>query len=144
MPELPEVFTIAKDLNLALVGKQISDIQIKYPPLLAKTLIQNEENSEQLFLNSPIEAINPIGKLLFFSFKNGRGFMVSLRMTGQFIWGTAADVNLSHIHAIFQFVEPVGPEGQKILLYRDIRKFGRIYFCDQANFCTLLFSLHQS
>ena len=83
MPELPEVETIRRGLESAVINKQIVDLQVTKPKLL--------RNQRAYFLNTlknnSISSINRIGKLLIFVLADEQNYLlVHLKMTGQLIY----------------------------------------------------------
>lgn len=77
MPELPEVETIRRQLEGALVGLSIEKIDI-----LVKKSFQGDPSQ---VIASPIVAVDRRGKHLTFKFENGCGMMVHLKMSGQLL-----------------------------------------------------------
>ena len=128
MPELPEVETIRRGLESAVLNKQIVDLQVKKPKLV--------RNKQAYFFdtlkNNSIDSIDRIGKLLIFVLADKQNhLLVHLKMTGQLIYikgkqlvagghNLAIDEELpnKYSHIIFSFAD-----GSR-LFFNDLRQFG--------------------
>jgi formamidopyrimidine-DNA glycosylase len=113
MPELPEVQTVVWDLKQEILNKKIVQIKVFDKKLLKQELID-------FFSNKTIAEIERKGKYILFSFKEGGGFILHLRMTGQFL---VVDANYNDFkksdRAVFYFKD-------KCLIFRDVRRFGTL------------------
>jgi formamidopyrimidine-DNA glycosylase len=82
VPELPEVETIRRELEEAVLGKKITDIRINNPKVI-------KEPAKEGFLRglkgATIKNIIRKGKLLIFELSSGRSLAIHLRMTGQLV-----------------------------------------------------------
>ncbi len=79
MPELPEVETIARQLDEKLRGKKVVDIEV----LRERSFKGNED----LLEGKKIDGVNRRAKLLIIEFEDwDRVVLVHLKMTGQFVW----------------------------------------------------------
>lgn len=127
MPELPEVETIRLGLKKYLVGKKITEVEIR----LKKQFIGDPKN----IIEAEIIEIRRYGKGLVMDFANGFSLAVHVKMTGQLIIRknsskkstrktllaselVISDLPDKYTHVIFHL-----DNGSK-LFYRDIRKFG--------------------
>lgn len=127
MPELPEVQTIADDLDQALAGRAIEDVAIGYPRIVDG----DAGEFRRLLAGQTLRGAGRVAKWVAVFFgpdKAGTVMMAHLKMTGQFHLGpwpaTPGDFQ-PHDHVAFKIAG--APAGQEALLYRDIRKFGRLY-----------------
>lgn len=126
MPELPEVETIKKELQKAIVGKKIVGIEV----LLAKQFQGKKED----VLGAKITAIERRGKILKISLSNGKNLLIHFKLTGQLVWVPKAGerATLGHpipfagselpaktTHVIFEI------NGGR-LFFNDLRQFGWI------------------
>jgi formamidopyrimidine-DNA glycosylase len=98
MPELPEVETLKRELNRALVGKMFKDTRKK------------------------ILGIDRRAKILIFHLSDGQAMLIHLKMTGQLVYkniigGHPEDPN-KYTRKVFHFTD-----GSR-LLFNDLRKFG--------------------
>ena len=128
MPELPEVETIRRGLESAVINKQIVDLQVTKPKLL--------RNQRAYFLNTlknnSISSINRIGKLLIFVLADEQNYLlVHLKMTGQLIYtkgnqmvagghkqAIEGELPNKYSHIIFHFAD------DSKLFFNDMRQFG--------------------
>jgi len=79
MPELPEVETIAKELNQALEGKRI----VKFDVLREVSFKGNERE----LLGKIIKNVDRRAKMILIEFKNwDKTLVIHLKMTGQLVW----------------------------------------------------------
>jgi formamidopyrimidine-DNA glycosylase len=83
MPELPEVETIKRELEKAVLGKKITDIVINNPKVI-------KEPKKDAFIsglkNTTIKNILRRGKLLIFELSSGKSLAIHLRLTGQLVY----------------------------------------------------------
>lgn len=137
MPELPEVETIRKDLQFAVLGKGIRSVKVWTP-----RLVKNEpkEFIKQLE-NNRFDRIDRKGKLLMFQLAFGdKTLMIHLRMTGQLISelpgglivGDGDKLPNKHTHVSIYFADGA------ILHFNDIRTFGYLYLADEDDVETAL------
>ncbi len=124
MPELPEVQTIVSQLNEALKGKVISDVEVRLPKLFI--------GSRDQVLGSKIENVRRRAKMIIIDLEGPLSMVVHLKMTGQLIVGQG-DFSFPNpipfagktlpgktTHVIFTFTD-----GSK-LFFNDMRQFGWI------------------
>lgn len=124
MPELPEVETIARDLNAAgLVGKTVSCAQVYWPRSIAAP---SAPEFCRLMEKRKITAIDRRGKFLVFRLAGGRSMLLHLRMSGRLHHVPHELPRSAHEHVV------IGFEDGSELRFHDTRKFGRIYLLDHA------------
>ena len=118
MPELPEVETVKSTLEKIYLNKIIEDVDVFYDKILANL---NAIEFKNKLKNQQIKALNRKGKYIIISLSYGK-MLIHLRMEGKFKF----DKNLldKHSHVLFYFKD------QSVLIYHDVRKFGRIYYFD--------------
>ncbi|BCB05097.1 DNA-formamidopyrimidine glycosylase [Bacillus sp. KH172YL63] len=118
MPELPEVETVRRTLELLVLGKKIEDVTVSWPKM-----IKNPVDPEQ-FIDSlkgqEILEMRRRGKFLVF-YLNDVALVSHLRMEGKYNLSDQGDPVEKHTHVIFHFTD--GTE----LRYRDVRKFGTMH-----------------
>ncbi len=91
MPELPEVETIRKALNVHLKGRRISGIDIIDPTLLTGhgrnngSSFENAERQLHRMIGCTIKGIDRLGKSLIFKLSSKDFLLMSLRMTGRLV-----------------------------------------------------------
>ena len=123
MPELPEVRTVAKVLKEKIIGKKITNYQIRY-----QNIIEDGSLSFDNLINKTILDINTYGKYLIFKIDNL--YLVShLRMEGKYYIKNIKDEISKHEHIIFILDNNIS------LRYHDTRKFGRMFLTDDLSKC---------
>lgn len=129
MPELPEVETIKRELEKAVLGKKIVDVIINNPKVI-------KEPKKQGFIlglkNAVIKNILRKGKLLILELSSGKFLTIHLKMTGQLIYprqGGASPKKATRVS--FKFSDG------KLLDFNDNRLFGELRLMD--NFQNLKF-----
>lgn len=142
MPELPEVQTIAADLDELVGGSIIEAAAVNYPKIVAGDV----DRFVMLVSGAKIERIERFGKWIRFILAGPSGpaaMLVHLKMTGQFDLGSWPEPDgwPNHAHAAFRLA--ARPPEQNTLFYRDIRKFGRLRAFDQAKLSEFLLHLNQ-
>ncbi|WP_064092590.1 DNA-formamidopyrimidine glycosylase [Rossellomorea aquimaris] len=118
MPELPEVETVRKTLELLVVGKVIKDVSVTWPKMI-KNPVDTHEFVHSLRGQEILE-MRRRGKFLIFYF-NDVALVSHLRMEGKYGVNKQDDPVEKHTHVIFHFTD--GTE----LRYRDVRKFGTMH-----------------
>jgi formamidopyrimidine-DNA glycosylase len=118
MPELPEVETVARDLQRWVAGATIQGATVHWD-----RTIRHPQPSERFVAEISGATIRRVGrraKAVLIHLGDGRVMTVALRMTGALIV-TAADADPDpYARVVFSLAD--GRE----LRYRDVRKFGRI------------------
>jgi formamidopyrimidine-DNA glycosylase len=117
MPELPEVETIKRELEKAVLGKKITDVIINNPRVI-------REPGRDVFVkeikNCVIKNILRRGKLLILELSCGKSLAVHLKMTGQLVYpGDASQSRVS-----FRL------SNGKLLDFNDRRLFGELRLID--------------
>ena len=148
MPELPEVQTIATELNRKLKKRIIKSVVVNAPKMvgIGPTVLPPKRLEDgnkvkkfaKLLQGKKIISVKRRAKLLIFNLSEGLLVLVHLKMTGQFIFedqtlrkktqGRYRIINKSdaplvalpckHTHVIFTF-----KDGSR-LFFNDVRKFG--------------------
>lgn len=113
MPELPEVETIKRELETAVLGKRITDVVINNPKVVKQP---KPKDFIKALEGVVIKGILRRGKLLIFELSAGKSLAVHLRMTGQLIY--PGNPKLSRVS--FKLSDG------KILDYRDRRLLGEL------------------
>ena len=123
MPELPEVETVRRELEKYIAGKQIVDTLVLWP----KTFVHQ---ASAKLNGQTIRKLTRKGKYLTLVLDKG-DLVIHLRMTGQLLFiesGTKKVDPYSRMQFVFE-------DGSN-LIFSDKRKFGRIYYVDQAKTIT--------
>ncbi len=83
MPELPEVETIKRELEKAVLGKKITKVSILNPKVIKEP---SAEKFKKELEGVTIKSILRKAKLLIFELSNGKFLAIHLKMTGQLIY----------------------------------------------------------
>jgi len=83
VPELPEVETIKRELEKAVLGKKITEVIVLNPYVIKQP--KKEEFAKRL-KNASIRNILRKGKLLILELSSGESLTIHLKMTGQLIY----------------------------------------------------------
>jgi formamidopyrimidine-DNA glycosylase len=138
MPELPEVEVIRRGIERRVAGRRISRVRITRD---SHVFLTRPASLKRVLVGRTVLGIERRGKYLLVGLDDGRRLMFHLGMTGQLIARRAAgrrsgpesrgsssrpkrsrDPQVDkHTHLILSFGER-GPE----VLFRDVRKFGRV------------------
>jgi formamidopyrimidine-DNA glycosylase len=118
MPELPEVETVARDLQQKVVGARIDDAEVRWDrtirhPQPADRFVAEVRGAE-------IRRVGRRAKSVLIHLADGRVMTVALRMTGALIVADGDAPDDPYARVVFRLAD-----GRQ-LRYRDVRKFGRI------------------
>ncbi len=131
MPELPEVETVRRGLEVAFVGRRIECVEVGRERTVRRT--SREELTERLTGHRAIDARRR-GKYLLFTLDSGDELMIHLRMSGQVLIADPDVPRPIHCHVVLT----LGPsEGVDIdrhhpaeLRFVDPRTFGEVIAFD--------------
>ncbi|MDD5669410.1 MAG: DNA-formamidopyrimidine glycosylase [Candidatus Omnitrophica bacterium] len=113
MPELPEVETIKRELETALIGKKIVDVLLNNPRIVRGI---SPGALKQGVKGAVIRAIIRKAKSLILELSNGRALFIHLKMTGQLVYpGTGQNSRVSFVFS-----------GDDILDFNDQRLFAEL------------------
>jgi formamidopyrimidine-DNA glycosylase len=117
MPELPEVETVARQLQGWVAGAQITDADVRW----ARTIRHPEPDRFAAEIRGArISRVGRRAKSVLIHLADGRVMTVALRMTGALIVAPPGMPDDPYARVVFHLAD--GRE----LRYRDVRKFGRI------------------
>lgn len=117
MPELPEVETIKRELEKAVLGKKITEVIVNNPRVIRQPSTDKFKNE---LSGAIIKSILRRAKLLVLELSNGKSLAIHLKMTGQLVYpgnGKASRVS-------FHFSDG------KSLDFNDRRLFGELRLVD--------------
>lgn len=129
MPELPEVETIRRHINVALAGHQVISVTVRLPKLLRDSPIPDLLP----LVGSRLVGADRRAKVLSISFSNALTLMVHFKLAGQFAILRGDGSRLIAGHPV---PDPAGPYPHKtthvdftfddgtIAYYSDVRQFG--------------------
>jgi formamidopyrimidine-DNA glycosylase len=118
MPELPEVETVARDLQRWVAGATIADAEVRWERTIRHP--QPGDRFAAELRGATIERVGRRAKSVLLHLADGRVMTVALRMTGALIVAPAGTPDDRYARVVFHLAD--GRE----LRYRDVRKFGRI------------------
>ncbi len=141
MPELPEVETVRRSLSDHLPGREILQVEIRDPYVLRGQAV---ETLRSALLGQTFGELERHGKLLYFPFGDG-SLIVHLGMTGQLTVRlphrsdteftrhetTGLERTLQHAPDKHTHIS-LTLEGGAAVHYRDVRKFGRVFFVPET------------
>jgi formamidopyrimidine-DNA glycosylase len=118
MPELPEVETVRRTLEVLTIGKEIKEVSIFWPKMI-KTPNEVEQFNDAL-KGQTIKEVGRRGKFLIF-YTDDYALVSHLRMEGKYGLFSSEEPVEKHTHVIFHFTDG------KELRYKDVRKFGTMH-----------------
>jgi formamidopyrimidine-DNA glycosylase len=122
MPELPEVETVARGLDSALVGRTIAAVEVVWPGSIVD---QDPEVFTARLSGQRVRRVGRRGKWVVFDLNGGDTLLVHLRMTGRLLLETEACADPDYLRIRF-----VLDDGHS-LCFSDMRKFGRVWLVDE-------------
>ncbi len=142
MPELPEVETIRRDLQYAILGKGIRKVEA----LTGRCLKNDEKEFISVLEGNRFEQVRRRGKLLFFELAYGdKTLLIHLKMTGQLIcqipgglivgghpMAKIDELPNQYTHIAIHFAD------ESILYFNDIRTFGYLHLANEVQTATAL------
>ncbi len=139
MPELPEVETIARQLNDKLKGATVEAVELlqsgRETPVGKKFV--------SALTGKKILSIGRRAKLLVWNFDDGTAMLAHLKMTGRFVFVKPNYVPGKHDRAVFYFrrtshvaTSPglrrgTRDAGRLVLVWSDVRKFGFVKYVER-------------
>jgi formamidopyrimidine-DNA glycosylase len=118
MPELPEVETVARDLQRWIAGATIREATIQWDRTIRHP--QPPERFAAEIAGATVRRVTRRAKTVLVHLEDGRVMTVALRMTGALIVAPPGAPDDPYARVVFHLAD--GRE----LRYRDMRKFGRI------------------
>ncbi|HEX6128432.1 MAG TPA: bifunctional DNA-formamidopyrimidine glycosylase/DNA-(apurinic or apyrimidinic site) lyase [Candidatus Limnocylindria bacterium] len=118
MPELPEVETVARDLQRWVAGARIADAEVRWDRTISHP--QPPEAFVAQVRGAEIRGVGRRAKSVLINLADGRVMTVALRMTGALIVAPPGTPDDPYARVVFRL------EDGRELRYRDVRKFGRI------------------
>jgi formamidopyrimidine-DNA glycosylase len=124
MPELPEVETVRRGLELHLVGRRITSVDVGRERTVRRT------SREALIVgltDTVVEAADRRGKYLLLPLDSGDTMMIHLRMSGQVLLAAGGSPQPPHTHVVMHLDD--GHEAWFV----DPRTFGEVVVFDPDN-----------
>ena len=113
MPELPEVETVRRGLEKLILGKKISNIDIRYPKMIKTDL----HEFQKAMPGQVIQSMGRRGKYLLF-YLSDKVLISHLRMEGKYFYYPDQVPERKHAHVLIHFKDG------GTLVYEAVRKFG--------------------
>ena len=121
MPELPEVETVRRSLENAVVGARITQVEVGRERTVRRS-------SKQALIaglhQETFVAVRRHGKYLLFDLSSGNVMMVHLRMSGRLLLAAPGDVREKHTHVVLTLEKK--NEVVRELRFVDPRTFGEV------------------
>ena len=83
MPELPEVETIKRELEKAVLGKKITEVCVHHPKVIREPSVEKFKKGLQ---GVSIKNILRKAKVLILELSSGKSLTIHLKMTGQLVY----------------------------------------------------------
>jgi len=115
MPELPEVETIRRGLELHLAGRRILGVEVRETRLRRPI---DADRLRQAIVGRRVRAVRRRAKYLVLDLEGRGHLLVHLGMTGQFFIALAARPAIPHEHVVFRL------DDGRTLRFADPRRFG--------------------
>ena len=134
MPELPEVQTIANDLNKVMLGRPLLKITTPWPGSIQTPVAAMRRR----LIGKSVKQITRVGKTLVLSWGDVY-LLIHLKMTGQLVWQSGRQV-LAGGHPIVNAGSGLPNKFTRVILefqggrlfFNDVRKFGWLRLADNV------------
>ncbi|MBM3246072.1 MAG: DNA-formamidopyrimidine glycosylase [Candidatus Omnitrophica bacterium] len=83
MPELPEVETVKRELERAVLGKKITEVLVRHPKVIREPAVAK---FQQGLAGVTIKNILRKAKVLILELSSGKSLVIHLKMTGQLVY----------------------------------------------------------
>lgn len=124
MPELPEVETVKRGLNRLAQGIEVKDVAVYWPKIVQAP--EGLTAFKEKMVRQQLESVERRGKYLLFYWTDY--FWIShLRMEGKYLLPATETPKDAYTHVVLTLTDG------RDLRYRDVRKFGRIYFYERKD-----------
>lgn len=101
MPELPEIYSLAKQMNEVLVGKRVAAVEVRQP----KCLNLPVRTFESLVVGKTVEAVSARGKWVFMRLDPDAHFLLSLGMGGDALYHQPRAALPEKYQVVFRFAD---------------------------------------
>ena len=113
MPELPEVETLRRQMEKALVGRKILAVDVRFGGR-----IKPSPKALDALVGAKFASFGRRAKLLLAHLSNGLTVVTHLKMTGSYLLKKAGEAPTKHVHVVFHL------DKKQDLWFEDVRKFG--------------------
>lgn len=121
MPELPEVETIACELQSCLIGRAITAVEIHWPRTIATP---SPAEFKRRLSGQTVQGVGRRGKFLLVRLSGGATLLIHLRMSGRLLLASPESSPEKHVRVAFFL------DDGSVLYFQDTRKFGRMWLVD--------------
>jgi len=135
VPELPEVETVRRGLDVRLVGRTIERVEVGRERTVRRTSRQAVIDG---LTGATVIETRRRGKYLLLGLDTGDHVMIHLRMSGRVLLNDPADDRLPHTHVIAR----LSGEPPLELRFVDPRTFGEVVVFDPSNVAVEIPDLH--
>jgi formamidopyrimidine-DNA glycosylase len=126
VPELPEVETVRRGLDVHVVGRRIESVEVGRERTVRRT---SREAIIDGLTGATVLATRRRGKYLLLTLDTGDEVMLHLRMSGRVLISPPDEPRPAHTHIVLRFAG--GPPAE--LRFVDPRTFGEVVVFDPAN-----------
>lgn len=114
MPELPEVETLRRQMEKALVGRSIKSVDVRF----ARKIFPSAKVLVLAATGAKFKAFGRRAKLILAHLSNGWTIITHLKMTGSYLLKKEGETPTKHTHIVFHL------DKKEQLWFEDVRKFG--------------------
>lgn len=139
MPELPEVETVRRSVEAAIVGSTVVHVAATGRRTVRRT---GSRAVEEGLLGETFVAARRRGKYLLFDLSNGNCVMVHLRMSGRLLTMPSGATRPAHTHVVAHLAASDARPAEE-LWFVDPRTFGEMVVFDPTNAAAELPELHR-
>ena len=136
MPELPEVETVARDLDAALRGAEITGVDVRQPVVVAAP---GAADFPRLLTGRTVLGVRRRAKFIVCDLSGGLHLVIHLRMTGRLLLQAPGTPPEKHTHAVISLRDAAGVARE--LHFHDTRRFGRLWLVDADGLAALFAGL---
>ncbi len=123
MPELPEVETLRRQMEKALVGRKILGVDVRF----GRKVLPSPEGLVRAATGAKFKAFGRRAKLLLAHLSNGWTIITHLKMTGSYLLKKEGETPSKHAHVVFHL------DKKEQLWFEDMRKFGFLKLAKTAD-----------
>ncbi|WKZ29058.1 MAG: bifunctional DNA-formamidopyrimidine glycosylase/DNA-(apurinic or apyrimidinic site) lyase [Patescibacteria group bacterium] len=129
MPELPEVETLRRQMEKALVGRSVKSVDVRF----GRKIFPSAAALVRAASGAKFKAFGRRAKLLLAHLSNGWTIVTHLKMTGSYLLKKERETPTKHTHVVFHL------DKKEQLWFEDVRKFGFLKLVKTADLEKVLF-----
>ncbi|HUD07107.1 MAG TPA: bifunctional DNA-formamidopyrimidine glycosylase/DNA-(apurinic or apyrimidinic site) lyase [Candidatus Saccharimonadales bacterium] len=127
MPELPEVETIKKGLEVLLPGKVVGHVVSDWP----KSFPNDKQTVDNFLVNSSIKVVRRRGKAILIDLSSGYSLAIHLKMTGQLVYKDTSN-RFGGGHPTGSLIGRLPDKSTRVTI--DFKDKSKLFFNDQRKF----------